>query len=148
MLRSLASPFLYILLFSHASYGLSIATRAIQVAGPLISSPTEGTTIVAGQPFDFQYVVSDACHEGYSPFNVSLLSSQPTGLTSTGTLVDGDDDLLYTFGSFLSPNYGYYFLHSCSLDNFVLISASRSATFTRRLSPSSIHSDGSDPYRS
>lgn len=104
-----------LLLASLNAQAAAITPRAPSNNNPLITQPVAGTTITAGQPFDFNYVVSDACFEAYSPFKVWLLGSQPIGLTPSGALED--PDVLFSFGNFTTPNFGINFRNfvSCAV---------------------------------
>lgn len=94
-----------ILLASTLSQCSAILPRAALPGGP-ISQPTIGSTITAGQPFNFQYGVRNYCESGYSLITVWLLANQPTvdDVTSSGTFADGE--YLYEFGAYLQANFG------------------------------------------
>ncbi|KAG7090241.1 hypothetical protein E1B28_011840 [Marasmius oreades] len=84
----------------------SIEQRQVNSNHGTIVTPTSGSSLLSGGTFDFKYIQSDWCHDGYSPVDVYLTSFAPTAanLNSAGGFSEGD--YTYFFGSFLAANFG------------------------------------------
>ncbi|KAF9259853.1 hypothetical protein L218DRAFT_873613 [Marasmius fiardii PR-910] len=101
----LSTSHLVFALFGTAFAAPSIEQRQITIHGTIVT-PTTGSSVSSGETFDFKYIQSDWCHDGYSPVSIYLTSYAPTNanLNSTGGLSDGD--YTYFFGDFFAANFG------------------------------------------
>jgi len=89
--------------------GLLTSTQGDPIQSPVvgtISTPESGAVLDAESSFPFQYQTDNWCHQGYSEFNVSLVSgpNAPTfdGVTDTGSVYNA----VFNFGVFTVPNFG------------------------------------------
>ncbi|KAJ8077767.1 hypothetical protein AAF712_009029 [Marasmius tenuissimus] len=94
-------------LFSLGAFGApQLEARQITNQHGTISAPSSGSLVSSGSQFDFHYIQSDWCHDGYSPFTVWLTNYAPStaNVNSTGGFSEGD--YTHFFGQFLAANFG------------------------------------------
>lgn len=114
LLVSLVPTFLNTMRFNILSSFVAVAFASQASANPLerrvtvqsfstITSPTDGTSVVGGQSFPFQFALSNWCETGYSPFSVYVLDSKPTAASLNAT--QGFDDYLAFLGTYLVDNF-------------------------------------------
>ena len=101
---------LSVLASSAISTGVTAASLKLrQIVDPehgVTVQPPEGSGIVPGATFPFEYENRNFCESGYSAISVYLSTTAPTStdVTSDGTLTEGS--FVFHFGDFLIPNFG------------------------------------------
>lgn len=68
-----------------------------------LQNPVDGSTVDEGNTFPFQFQISNWCEEGFTPFDVYLLDSEPD--TSSLNASYGLAEYLYYFGHYNVANF-------------------------------------------
>ena len=71
-----------------------------------IQQPTAGSAISGGSVFPFEYVVSNFCEAGYTPFNIYLLAGPNPPTASSLNSTQGFSEYLAYYGQWLQANFG------------------------------------------
>ncbi|EJF58487.1 hypothetical protein DICSQDRAFT_110246 [Dichomitus squalens LYAD-421 SS1] len=107
-MRFLPSPTaLAVFALSVGATAASLKPRQIvDTAHGVTVQPSDGSVIVPGTAFPFDYENRNYCESGYSPISVYMSATAPTSanVTNDGTLADGS--FVFHFGDFLIANFG------------------------------------------